>query len=78
MQIFDNTDTCRECSECVGTDHHWLLVSFPPEDADDPEYRRDVLEHWKAQPESERPTCPIYWACKHCAAWTPDDPEDEE
>lgn len=77
MQIFSDNGTCRRCGDCVGADHHWLDASFDPHDTDDYQHREDVLLYWLSLPDAERPVCPVYWACKHCAAWTPDDPSED-
>ena len=43
---------------------------------DDPEYRTDVQSWWESFGREES-VCPAFWGCKHCPAWTPDDPEEE-
>lgn len=74
-RIHSDEGNCRRCSECVGNDHHWLFCSFPPFDTDDPEFRQDVQSWWERTGHDEM-ECPAFWSCKHCSAWTPDDPDD--
>lgn len=75
LRIFSNDQPCRRCSECVGNDHHWLFCSFPPCETDDPEFRQDVQDWWEGEGKFEM-ECPAFWSCKHCSAWTPDDPDE--
>lgn len=75
LRVFSNDQPCRRCSDCVGCDHHWLFVSFPPFDTDDPEFRQDVQDWWERTGHDES-VCPAFWSCKHCSAWTPDDPDE--
>lgn len=77
LRIFSDEGKCRRCSDCVGCDHHWLFVSFPPFDTDDPEFRQDVQDWWERTGHDEC-VCPAFWSCKHCSAWTPDDPDEDE
>lgn len=76
MRIFADDGTCRRCSECQGCEHHWDFSCFAPGETDHPEYRPDVDEWWKSGGHAEM-FMPGYWGCKHCPAWTPDDPDDE-
>lgn len=55
---------CRRCSECVGSEHHWL--SDPRPDVDD-----DATDEQIA-------AAPYVWQCKHCPATKPYDPDDPE
>lgn len=49
---------CRRCSECVGSEHHWMENGDFGADDDDPDYLED---------EYRQPTGNMY-ICKHCPA----------